>query len=222
MANLIMKYFGLFGLIILSSFTNKLYKHEIIRTKENSFIEKKSGTVLGVGDEVNDFTLRSINGKNYSLATYPSAKGFIIVFASNYCPFSKSYEDRLMALDKKYSVKLYPVIAINPNDPQAYEEEKLENIQATSKEKGFTFSILIDEKQQVAKNFGATRTPHVFIVKKENGKYIIKYSGAIDDNPQDPAGITKNYVEDALANILENKPVINQQTKPIGCAIRWK
>lgn len=217
-----MKYFGLFGLIILSSFTHKLYKHAIITTKENSFIEKKPSIVLGVGDEVNDFTLRSINGKNYSLATYPSAKGFIIVFASNYCPFSKSYEDRLMALDKKYSVKLYPVIAINPNDPQAYEEEKLENIQATSKEKGFTFSILIDEKQQVAKNFGATRTPHVFIVKKENGKYIIKYSGAIDDNPQDPAGITKNYVEDALANILENKPVINQQTKPIGCAIRWK
>ena len=217
-----MKYFGLFGLIILSSFTNKLYIHEIIRTKENIFIEKKPGVVLGVGDEVNDFTLRSINGKNYSLATYPSAKGFIIVFASNYCPFSKSYEDRLMALDKKYSLKLYPVIAINPNDPQAYEEEKLENIQATSKEKGFTFSILIDEKQQVAKNFGATRTPHVFIVKKENGKYIIKYSGAIDDNPQDPAGITKNYVEDALTNILENKPVINQQTKPIGCAIRWK
>lgn len=222
MANLIMKYFGLFGLVLFSAFYFRLYKFENFRTKENRFPEKKSSIVLGIGDEVNDFTLRSINGKNYSLAAYPSAKGFIIVFASNYCPFSKSYEDRLLALDKKYSLKLYPVIAINPNDPQAYEEEKLENMQATSKEKGFTFSFLIDEKQQVAKNFGATRTPHVFIVKKENGKYIIKYSGAIDDNPQDPAGITKNYVEDALTNILENKPVTNQQTKPIGCAIKWK
>lgn len=175
-----------------------------------------------IGDEVNDFSLRSINGKLFSFSSYPSAKGFIVVFTSNYCPFSKSYEDRLIAIDKKYTLKSYPVIAINPNDAEAYEEDKLENIQARAKEKGFVFPILRDENQFIAKTFGALRMPHVFVVKKEGQKYILKYSGAIDDNPQDPSGISKNYLEDAVQSLIENKPIITELTKPIGCAIRWK
>lgn len=175
-----------------------------------------------IGDEIKDFSLRNINGKLYSLKSFPSAKGFIIVFTSNYCPFSKSYEDRLIALDKKYTLQSYPIIAINPNDPEAFEEDNLENIQSRAKEKGFVFPILRDEKQETAKAFGAQRTPHVFVIKKEGQKYILKYSGAIDDNPQDASGITKNYLEDAVQSLLDNKPVIIEQTKPIGCAIRWK
>ena len=175
-----------------------------------------------IGDEVNDFSLRSINGKLFSFSSYPSAKGFIVVFTSNYCPFSKSYEDRLIAIDKKYTLKSYPVLAINPNDAEAYEEDKLENIQARAKEKGFVFPILRDENQFIAKTFGALRMPHVFVVKKEGQKYILKYSGAIDDNPQDPSGISKNYLEDAVQSLIENKPIITELTKPIGCAIRWK
>lgn len=191
-----------------------------------SFTEKtvriSAVAVYKIGDEVKDFSLRSVNGKLYSFSSFPSAKGFIIVFTSNYCPFSKSYEDRLIAIDKKYTLKSYPVIAINPNDAEAYEEDKLENIQARIKEKGFVFPILRDEKQTVAKTFGALRMPHVFVVKKEGFKYILKYSGAIDDNPQDASGVTKNYLEDAVQSLSENKPIITEQTKPIGCAIRWK
>ena len=191
-----------------------------------SFTENNSHhSVAGsykIGDEVKDFSLRHINGKLYSLASFPSARGFVIVFTSNYCPFSKSYEDRLIAIDKKYTLKSYPVIAINSNDPEAYEEDNLENIQARTREKGFVFPILRDEKQSVAKTFGALRTPHVFLVKKEGLKYVLKYSGAIDDNPQDPSGISKNYLEDAIQSLIENKPIVVEQTKPIGCAIRWK
>lgn len=191
-----------------------------------SFTENKSKTsaiaAYKIGDEVKDFSLRSINGKLYSFSSFPSAKGFIIVFTSNYCPFSKSYEDRLIAIDKKYTLKSYPLIAINPNDAEAYEEDKLENIQARAKEKGFIFPILRDEKQAIAKTFGALRMPHVFVVKKEGFKYFLKYSGAIDDNPQDASGVTKNYLEDVVQSLSENKPVIIEQTKPIGCAIRWK
>ena len=175
-----------------------------------------------IGEDIKDFSIRSINGKLYSLKSFPSAKGFIIVFTSNYCPFSKSYEDRLIALDKKYTLQSYPLIAINSNDPEAFEEDNLENIQSRAREKGFVFPILRDEKQEVAKAFGAQRTPHVFVLKKEGQRYILKYSGAIDDNPQDASGITKNYVEDAVQRLIDNKPVTLEQTKPIGCAIRWK
>ena len=123
-----------------------------------------------IGDEIKDFSLRNINGKLYSLKSFPSAKGFIIVFTSNYCPFSKSYEDRLIALDKKYTLQSYPIIAINPNDPEAFEEDNLENIQSRAKEKGFVFPILRHETQETDKAFGAQRTPHVFVIKKEGQK----------------------------------------------------
>ncbi|MCP9767757.1 thioredoxin family protein [Lacihabitans sp. LS3-19] len=198
------------------------YFHEITFQTKIELNTTLAVNAYKIGDEIKDFSLRNINGKLYSLKSFPSAKGFIIVFTSNYCPFSKSYEDRLIALDKKYTLQSYPVIAINPNDPEAFEEDNLENIQSRAKEKGFVFPILRDEKQETAKAFGAQRTPHVFVIKKEGQKYILKYSGAIDDNPQDASGITKNYLEDAVQSLLDNKPVIIEQTKPIGCAIRWK
>lgn len=73
----------------------------------------------------------------------------------------------MIALDKKYTLQSYPIIAINPNDPEAFEEDNLENIQSRAKEKGFVFPILRDEKQETAKAFGAQRTPHVFVIKKK-------------------------------------------------------
>jgi thiol-disulfide isomerase/thioredoxin len=173
-----------------------------------------------LGSEIKDFLLRGVNGKNYSLSSFPSAKGFIIVFTSNYCPFSKSYEERLISLEKKYNPKSFALIAISSNISNFYKEDRPENIFLRVKEKGITFPILIDDKQEVAKRFGANRTPQVFLLKKENDKFILKYSGAIDDNPQDPSGVSKKYLEDALDSILNNKPINIQKTKPIGCAIR--
>jgi glutathione peroxidase-family protein len=196
--------------------------HEITFQTKREFNKTIAFNTYKIGDDVKDFSIRNINGKLYGLKSFPSAKGFIIVFTSNYCPFSKSYEDRLIALDKKYTLQSYPVIAINSNDPEAFEEDNLENIQSRAREKGFVFPILRDEKQEVAKAFGAQRTPHVFLLKKEGQRYILKYSGAIDDNPQDASGITKNYLEDAVQRLIDNKPVTLEQTKPIGCAIRWK
>lgn len=176
----------------------------------------------GVGDAVADFKLKNIDGKIVSLSDFASAKGFIVVFISNHCPFSKSYEDRVIDLDKKYASQGYPVIAINPNDPEAYEEDSFVNMQARAKEKGYTYPYLTDNTQAVTKAFGAMRTPHAFVLNKENGKIIVHYIGAIDDNPQDPANVTKHYVSDAVNSLLLGKPVVTPTTKAIGCAIKWK
>ena len=175
-----------------------------------------------VGSEVSDFVLKNTDGQMISLSSFPSAKGFIIVFTCNHCPFSKAYEERIMALDKKYATLGYPVIAINPNDPEAYEEDSFANMKAVAKEKGYTFPYLVDDTQKVGKAFGASRTPHVFVVKRENGKNLIAYIGAIDDNAQDAASASKHYVEDAVNNLLANKPIVVTNTKAIGCAIKWK
>ncbi|WP_082391236.1 thioredoxin family protein [Jiulongibacter sediminis] len=174
-----------------------------------------------VGDEATDFSLKNIDGKMVSLADFSAAKGFIVVFTCNHCPFSKAYEDRIVALDAKYSSKGYPVIAINPNDPAAYEEDSFENMKKRAAEKGFTYPYLLDEKG-IGQQYGAARTPHVFVLKKEGGKNIVKYIGAIDDSAQDPAGVSKKYVESAVDNLLQDKPVVTKTTKAIGCSIRWR
>ena len=176
----------------------------------------------GIGDAVTDFKLKNVDGKMVSLKDFDAAKGFIVVFISNHCPFSKSYEDRVIDIDKKYASQGYPVIAINPNDPEAYEEDSFANMQARAKEKGYTYPYLTDNTQAVTKAFGAMRTPHAFVLNKENGKVIVHYIGAIDDNPQDPANVTKHYVSDAVNSLLLGKPVVTPTTKAIGCAIKWK
>lgn len=181
---------------------------------------EKSAYVLG--DAVADFKLKNIDGKMVSLSNFSSAKGFIIVFTSNHCPFSKSYEDRVIALDGKYASQGFPVITINPNDPEAYEEDSYANMQARAREKSYPYPYLADDTQVVSKMFGAMRTPQVYVLKKEGNKIIVSYIGAIDDNAQDPSGVTKRYVEDAVNNLLVGKPVVTTSTKAVGCAIKWK
>jgi peroxiredoxin len=184
-----------------------------------SFILRPSA--YKVGDEVKDFKLKNVNDKLVSLADYPSAKGYIIVFTCNHCPYAKAYEDRIIKLQQTYGTT-YPVIAINPNDPVEYPEDNFENMKKRAEEKKFPFVYLNDETQDIAKTFGATKTPHVYLVKKENGKNIIKYIGAIDNNYQDEKAATEFYVQDAIASLNAGQEVKIKETKAIGCSIKWK
>ncbi|GAB4008531.1 thioredoxin family protein [Spirosoma migulaei] len=175
-----------------------------------------------LGDAVADFRLKSVDGRSVSLADYRDQKGLIVVFSSNHCPFSKTYEDRLIALDRKFSPQGYPVLAIMPNDPTAYEEDSFENMKARARDKNFPYAYTIDETQATARAFGATRTPQVYVLKQTNGQFILEYVGTIDDNPQDEASVKRRYVDDAVSSLLGGRPVQSPITKPIGCAIKWK
>jgi|APEBP8051072266_1049373.scaffolds.fasta_scaffold00401_17 glutathione peroxidase-family protein len=175
-----------------------------------------------IGGSVAEFKLQNAKGGTVSLSDYKDKKGVIVVFTCNHCPFAKAYEERIIALDKKYAALNFPVVAINSNDASDYEDESMENMKKRATEKGYTFPYLQDATQAVAKAFGATRTPHVFVLRNENAKFTVQYIGTIDDNYQDPAGVTKRYVEDAVNNILAGKPVVVTQTKAVGCAIGWK
>jgi peroxiredoxin len=175
-----------------------------------------------VGDKATDFKLKNVDNKMVSLADYKDAKGIIVVFTCNHCPFAKKYESRIMALDKKYKSKGFPVVAISPNDPAEVGEDSFENMQKLASEKKYSFPYLFDETQLTAKAYGATKTPHVYILKKENSEYVVKYIGAIDDNSDDEKSVKEKYVENALDNILAGKPVNPETTKAIGCGIKWK
>jgi peroxiredoxin len=174
------------------------------------------------GDEAIHFELKNIDGKLMSFKDFSNAKGFIIIFTCNHCPYAVAYQERIVALDKMYKPKGYPVIAINPNDPAAYPDDSFENMQIRAKEKGFTFPYLLDETQLIAKTYGATKTPHVYVLTKVGKKMVVKYVGAIDDNYQDATAVKDKYVENAVNSLLEGKDPVVTETKAIGCSIKWK
>ena len=183
-------------------------------------INAQSG--YNIGQTVSDFQLKNIDGRMLSLSDNRNVKGYIVVFTCNHCPFSKAYDSRIVDLHSKFASKGYPVIAINPNDPNAYEEDSFANMRLTAPSKGFTFPYLQDETQEVAKAFGAARTPSCFVLKKEGDRFTVQYIGAIDDNTQDASAVNKKFVEDAVNNLLSGRPVMVNNTKAVGCAIKWK
>jgi len=183
---------------------------------------KPSDAGYKIGDKAKDFQLKNVDGKMVSLADFKTAKGFIVVFTCNHCPFAKAYEQRILDLDKKYAKLGYPVIAINPNNKEMVEEDAPEKMAKRAKAKNYTFPYLYDETQEIAKNFGATRTPHVFVLTKSNSDFLVQYIGAIDDNSDDATAVKTKYVENALKEIMANKPVSQATTKAIGCGIKWK
>jgi peroxiredoxin len=176
----------------------------------------------GVGDTVSDFKLKNVDGKMISLADYKSSKGVIVIFDCNTCPYSKAYNERIIALNKKYSSQGFPVITINSNDAEQSDGDSFEEMVDLAKRKDYDFPYLVDQSQAVAKSFGATNTPHVFVLKNEDTTFKVAYIGAIDDSPRNASSASKKYVESAVDALLTNKPVSNSKTKAIGCGIKWK
>ncbi|MBK7964044.1 MAG: thioredoxin family protein [Bacteroidetes bacterium] len=185
-----------------------------------SFSSDKKG--YQIGDTIADFNLKNTKGELVSLNSYKDARGFIIVFTCNHCPFSVAYEDRIIALQDKYKAKGFPVVAINSNDKDVVPEDSFEEMIKRAAEKKFNFDYLYDSSQEIAQKFGAARTPHVFIVEKQKSDLKLKYIGAIDDNTDQPEAVTKKYVENAVNDILAGKEVATPTTKAIGCTIKWR
>lgn len=176
-----------------------------------------------VGDYAADFKLKNIDGKMVSLADYADAKGFIVIFTCNHCPYAKLYEERIVTLDKSFKKNGYPVIAINPNDPVKEPDDSYDNMKKRAKDKGFTFPYLFDETQGVAKAFGAARTPHVFLLQKEaGGKLKVAYIGAIDDDTEGAKEDKVKYVENAIDAIQKGEKPNPDFTKAVGCTVKWK
>ncbi|MFA5417897.1 MAG: thioredoxin family protein [Bacteroidales bacterium] len=173
------------------------------------------------GDKAKGFNLKNVDGKMVSNSDYQDAKGFIVIFTCNHCPYSVAYQDRIIALNNKYAALGYPVIAINPNDSSIVQSDSYSNMQIRAKEKGFDFPYLLDADQSLAHTYGATRTPHVFILQKDSNELIVRYIGAIDDNYEEPEKVKTRFVEQAVDALLEDRLPEPNFTKAIGCTIKF-
>lgn len=193
-----------FSLLFFSSFSGDKYK-----------LEKH------VGLEIPEFFLRGTDSTVFSFSKYPNAKGFIVVFICNHCPFAKLYPERLNALNTKYNSLGIPLIAINSMDTAVYEEESFENMILKSHSEHYNFPYLYDVQQHVGKLFKADHTPHAFIVWKENRNWVVKYSGAIDDNGEHPE-LANSYLEPAINSLLKNEVIQIPETNSFGCRIYYR
>ena len=177
---------------------------------------------LKPGDNAVPFTLKNVDSKMVSLSDYKDQNGVILIFTCNPCPFSVAYEDRIIALHKNYASAGYPVVLINPNDDRVSPDDTFEKMKQRAGEKGFAFPYLKDETQEIYKAYGATRTPHVFLLKNEKGKFKVAYIGAIDDNAMDAKAVSERYVDQAIRSLVSGSKVNPEQVKAIGCTIKTK
>ena len=177
---------------------------------------------VSVGDKAPNFAVRNIDGNTITLNTFQKTDGVILIFTCNHCPFSVAYEDRIIALHEEFSKQGWPVLAINPNDPERVPEDSFENMKVRAKEKGFTFPYAMDATQNVAKAYGARRTPHVFLLKKTKVGFTVAYIGAIDDSPRSEEEVETQFVKDAINTMILGSNPETTITKAIGCTIKWK
>lgn len=175
-----------------------------------------------IGDKASDFKLKNVDGKMVSLSDFEKAKGIIVIFTCNHCPFAKAYEDRIININKKYERLGFPVVAINPNNPEVQPEDSYDLMVSRAKEKNYSFPYLFDEGQKVFPLYGATKTPHVFLLNKKGKDMIVEYIGTIDDNYKDASLVKEKYLENAIDALLAGKEIALKETKAVGCGIKVK
>lgn len=173
-----------------------------------------------IGDQAMNFKLKNVDGNYVSLSDYSDKKGVIVIFTCNHCPYAQAYEQRIIEIDEQFDSKGYPVVAINPNDPKLVPEDSFENMKKRANQKNYPFPYLMDVKQHVYKAYGATRTPHVFVLENQEESFVVQYIGTIDDNYKDADQVTKTYLSDAVHALLKGNTPNPRKTKAIGCSIK--
>lgn len=171
---------------------------------------------LKFGDPAPDFSLPGVDGRIYSLASFKDKKVLVIVFSCNHCPYVQAYEDRMIAVQRDYEgVQL---VAICANDAKEYPDDSLENMKIRHREKRYNFPYLRDDSQKVAKAYDAACTPEFYVFDSERR---LRFHGRLDDNYEDPKKVKRQYLRDALDDLLAGRPVRVPESHPIGCSIKW-
>lgn len=187
-----------------------------------SFIARAQSSGYEIGAVAEDFTLKNVDSKMVSMSDFKEAKGYIVVFTCNTCPYSKAYEDRIIELNTKYAAKGYPVLAINPNDPVIQPGDSFDLMKEKAKSKKYSFPYLEDPGQEVTRKFGAMRTPHLFVLQKTPKGNMVQYIGAIDDDTENTEPNKTNYAQNAVDALIAGKKPPLKLTKAVGCTIKWK
>lgn len=174
---------------------------------------------LPLGSTPPNFRLKATDGKYYALNNFENAYLLVIFFTCNHCPYVIGSDEITRKTAEKYKNRGVEFVAINSNSPFTYPEDSFEHMVERMEEHDFPWVYLHDEKQTVAKEYGALRTPHFFLFDKK--RHLI-YTGRGIDSPRDSTKMTVNDLENAIEDALQNRPVKTPLTNPIGCNIKWE
>ncbi|MCU0343914.1 MAG: thioredoxin family protein [Ignavibacterium sp.] len=174
---------------------------------------------LKIDSSIPNFSLPGVDDKTYSLNDFSDKKILILIFSCNHCPYVQAYEDRIIALQNEFEKDGVQIVAINSNDDVKYPDDSFDEMKKRAAARGFNFPYLRDESQDIAKTFGATHTPQIFLFDSDRK---LKYEGKIDDNWQEPDKVKSAYLKDAILEVLKGKEVSVPETFYIGCTIKWK
>ncbi len=179
-----------------------------------------SGQGYEIGDVATDFRLLNVDGNYISMSDYGDINGVILIFSCNHCPYVVAYEDRMIELHNEYAPKGFPLLAINPNDTIAEPRDSFTKMIERAQEKNFPFDYVIDANQEIYPQYGATRTPHVFLLEKVGDEFIVAYIGAIDDNFRDASAVNERFLANAIDALLAGERPDPAVTRAIGCTIK--
>lgn len=174
---------------------------------------------LKIGSPAPDFSLKGVDGRIYSLASFSAARAVVINFTCNHCPYAQAYEERFAALVRDFAPQGIAFVAISANDAKTYPADSFENMKLRAAEKQYAYPYLYDGDQVAARAFGAVCTPHLFLL---DGARKVAYEGRIDDNWKNAEAATAHDLRDAIAAVFAGVPVPKPQTNPMGCSIKWK
>lgn len=173
--------------------------------------------ILNLGSRAPDFNLLGTDSETYSYESFLEKEAFVIIFSCNHCPYVIAYEDRMIAIQNDYPT--VQLLVINSNDSSHYPDDSYENMIERAREKKYNFPYLRDEDQSVARNFGATHTPEIFLLDKNK---TLVFHGKIDENWQEPKNAKEKYLRNALDEIITGSEITLPETFTIGCTIKWK
>jgi peroxiredoxin len=173
---------------------------------------------LHTGDQAPGFRLLGVDGHTHSLEEFTGKPVLVVVFSCNHCPYVQAYEDRMISIQRDYQPRGVQLIAINSNDDVNYPEDSFNAMVERAKAKGFNFPYLRDANQEVARAYGATHTPQLFVF--DHGRKL-RYTGKIDDNWQNPGAVKRQYLRGAVDALLQGAAPAEAETHAIGCTIKW-
>jgi peroxiredoxin len=174
---------------------------------------------LRIGDKAPDFSLPATDGKSYSLADFEKADVLVVFFTCNHCPYVTGSDEVTRRTVERFKAQSVAFIGINANSEHTYAEDDFRHMVTRMKEFGFPWVYARDKSQDVARAYGALRTPHFYVFDRQRK---LVYTGRGVDSPRDTSQMTDNDLENALEDVLAGRPVRAPLTNPIGCNVKWE
>lgn len=174
---------------------------------------------LQIGQKAPDFTLPATNGTVYSLPDFDASPVLVIFFTCNHCPYVIGSDEVTRQTADRFGPQGVQFVAINSNSPNTYEEDSFAHMVERMEQHRFPWVYLHDASQEIARRYGALRTPHFFVFDQDR---TLVYTGRGVDSPRDTSKMTVNDLERALTEHLAGRPVSTPMTNPIGCNVKWE